>query len=376
MHDQNIKKIAWISVPAFISTDMFIIPEVSKYYQLDWYLLVRENEKIDFLEQANLLKEEGKIGFNLVYTHFRSSDPRTLIEYKNFLSIIKENNYDIIYNVMIGIPYYMPLLRYIIGTKKTLVAIHNVHVPKGGSLYWPSVLYTKFTINSFKYFQTFSESQKRELKAKAPNKYCDNVNFVLMDYGRPTHITKNDETVFLSFGIIRDYKRIDVIIQAAQIAYEKTGKKFKVIIAGSCDNWEPYQKMIRYPELFDLRIMRIEDEEIPNLFAETDYFLAPYQDIAQSGSAIIALNYNIPIIASKLEAFQTYVIDGVTGYLMSPACVEDLTNIIIKILKADSESNNTMKETIAKMKQELFSAEVVCQMYRKNIEAVLNGIEG
>ena len=368
------KKLAWITIPAFISTDMFIIPEVAKYYQLDWYLLARKNEKIDFLEQAKQLKQKGIIGFELIYTHYRSSDPRTLNEYRTFLKKIRRLNYDVVYNVMIGIPYYMPLLKQIIGNKKTLIAIHNVHVPKGASLYWPSVLYTKYTIKAFRYFQTFSESQKRELIAVSRNKYCDNVNFVLMDYGVPKCVNEHKEIVFLSFGIIRDYKRIDVIIQAAQLAYKQTNIRFRVIIAGACENWEPYQKMIIYPELFDLRIMRIEDDKVPDLFAETDYFLAPYQDIAQSGSAIIALNYDIPIIASKLEAFQAYIEDRVTGYLIRPANVDDLAGTIIQILNTYPEAHERMKNEIAVTKQKMFSAKAVCRMYRKNIDAVLKGI--
>ena len=371
MRECSKKRIAWISVPAFISTDMFIIPEMSKHYQIDWYLLAKDNEKIDFLEQAKDLNRKGVFGLEIIDIHYRSSNIRTALEYKDFLERIKKKNYDVVYNVMVGIPYYMPLLKKIIGDRKTLVAIHNVHVPKGGSRYYSSIIYTKYTIRAFKYFQTFSEAQKKELKKKTKDKYCESVNFVLMDYGQPTTSYQHKEIVFLSFGIIRDYKRIDVIIEAAQAAYEKVKKKFKVIIAGSCDNWDEYQRLIKYPELFDLRITRVDDDRIPNLFAEADYFLAPYQDIAQSGSAIIALNYDMPIIASRLDAFEAYIEDGVTGYLIKPASTDELSDTIIKILENHNYSYDAMKKEISIRKNRMFSAEAVCDKYRKNIEAVL-----
>ena len=272
---------------------------------------------------------------------------------------------------MIGMPYYMIVLRKIVGNKNVLVGIHNVHVPKGGTMYLPSLLYNKYTLTAFQYFQTFSLSQKKELYKLIPKKYCGNVNFVLMDYGQPTTQKIGKEIVFLSFGYIREYKRIDILIQAAQSVYEKIEIPFKVIIAGSCDNWEPYNKLIKYPGLFDLRIRHIQDFEVANLFSEADYFVAPYQDIAQSGSAIIALNYNMPIIASKLEAFEDYIEDRKTGFLIDPANLEQLTEKITYILQNHAKIRTKLKENIEVCKYEKFSVEGVAKLYRKNFEAVI-----
>lgn len=368
----NKRKIAWITVPAFISTDRFIVPELSKYYDIDWYLIQKNNEKIDFLDSITSLSNEFGFVLEIEKINFRNSDIRTAGAYRKFLNKIKDRNYDLVYSVMIGIPYYMPLLRLIIGNKKTLIAIHNVHVPKGGSMYLPSIVYTRFSIASFKFFQTFSASQKKELLKIAPNKYCDNVNFVLMDYGTPSLLRKDGTITFLSFGIIRQYKRIDVLINAAQTAYEKTGIEFKVIIAGGCDNWSDYQDLIKYPKLFDLRIKRIEDKDVPNMFAECDYFVAPYQDIAQSGSAIIAVNYNVPIIASRLEAFENYIEDGKTGFLIDPASYDQLVEKMVYVLQNHSRYYVDMRAQIEHEKNAKFSAESVAKLYMKNFDACLD----
>ena len=369
---QTKKKVAWITVPAFISTDRFIVPEIAKHYQVDWYLISKSNEKIDFIDDITSLTESEGFSFSIIRINYRNSSVRTIKEYVHFLNEIKRKNYDLVYNAMIGIPYYMPILKIIIGNNNVLVAIHNVHVPKGGSMYLPSLIYTNYTIKSFKYFQTFSASQKNILLKIAPNKYCDNVNFVLIDYGKPSVGRKEDIITFLNFGIIREYKRIDVLIQAAEKAYDATNKEFRVIIAGDCDKWEKYQNIIKYPHLFDLRIRRIEDEEIPNLFAESHYFVAPYQDIAQSGSAIIAINYNIPVIASRLEAFEDYIEDMKTGFLINPADIDDLTKVFIYILNNHNQFYKQMSKNIADEKQEKFSAEAVVKLYKKNFDKVLS----
>ena len=370
--NQEKKRVAWITVPAFISTDRFIIPEIAKYYHVDWYLLSRNSDKIDFIDSIESLTKNDSFTFSIVRIAHRNSSIKTIKEYRSFLSEIKRKKYDLIYNVMIGIPYYMPILKSIIGNNNVLIAIHNVHVPKGGSMYWPSRIYTNYTIKRFKYFQTFSVSQKKALLKIAPQKYCDNVNFVLMDYGRPS-IKRNEEIItFLSFGIIREYKRVDVLIQAAEEAYAATNKEFRVIIAGSCDEWTKYQNMIKHPQLFDLRIHHIEDEEVPNLFAESHYFVAPYQDIAQSGSAIIAINYNIPVIASRLEAFTNYVENLKTGFLINPADKNDLAEIFIYILDNHKSFYTKMCNKISEEKINKFSAEAVVKLYKKNIDKVLN----
>ena len=186
--------------------------------------------------------------------------------------------------------------------------------------------------------------------------------FLLKDYGNSTN-KKSEVITFLSFGNIRDYKRIDVLINAAQNAFDKTKILFKVIIAGKCDNWARYQAIIRYPQLFDLRIGRVENDDIPNLFGESHYFVTPYQDIAQSGSVIVAINYECPVIASNLEAFREYVTDGETGYLIKPADVEALTAVMIDILVSNNANYKNMRNRIKKIKDADFNSQAIIDKY-------------
>ena len=126
----NLKRIAWISIPAFVNTDRFVIPELSKYYNIDYYILSKNNEKIDFIEILNKYSTNGLFNLKVLYIKFRHSDPRTIMEYVKFVKKIKEKKYDLIYNMLIGIPYYMIILRLVAGNKNILVGIHNVHIPK------------------------------------------------------------------------------------------------------------------------------------------------------------------------------------------------------------------------------------------------------
>ena len=374
MTDSNGRRIAWISIPAFIDTDFFAIKEMVKHYEIDFYLIYSSCEKIDFLESIKNLDSEN-INFNLVMCRidWRASDFRRAICYQRILKTIKKRKYDMVYSLLFGMPYYIFMLYTILGKKKTLLGIHNVHVPRGGSYSFTSKLYNSFALHFFNYYHTFSKAQKKALLTIAPSKYCENVSHMLTDYGMPIKVRNDNRITFLSFGYIRKYKRIDVLIEAAQKIYEDTKTLFRVIIAGSSDNWDDeYQPLIKYPEIFDLRIGRVEDSEIADLFNESDYFVAPYQDIAQSGSAVVALNYNKPIVASRLEAFEEYVIDNETGFIIAPANMEELYTKMKFIIMNHENIYACLQANIKKFKKTMFSSEAIAEQYMRIFDKVID----
>ncbi len=356
------KRICWISSPAFLDTDIHIVPLLTDSFDIDWYIFRSEKECMDFPKELDALA--NTLNIKIMITGKRNRSIETLRMYVKNLRAIAKCGYDAIYTAVANFPYFVPSVATLLDRNKVIMAVHNVHVPEGGTHYFFSKLYTAYTLHAFNFYQTFSESQKVELLKKAPQKRVEYIPFLLKDYGIAKEPSRNKSVItFLNFGYIRDYKRIDVLIQAAEKAYEITKKKFKVIIAGSCENWQKYAQMISYDFLFDLRIRRIENGEIPDLFAESDYFVAPYQDIAQSGSLMVAINYEKPIIASRLSAFEENVEDGRTGLLIDPASVTDLTKKIVYVLENHERIYPMYKSSIAKQKQEQFSRTAIAKKY-------------
>lgn len=262
---------------------------------------------------------------------------------------------------MSGYPYFTPLVYAILGSRRSVIAAHNVTTPKGVKNYRLAQLYTWFTLKAFRNFQTFSINQYDILKQKYPNKKVFYSPFILKDYGQ-SDAQPGDTTTFLSFGYIRDYKRIDVLIQAAEKAYAEIQKPFLVKIAGKCEDWEKYQKLIKTPSLFDLQIESIPNSEIPHLFGRSHYFVTPYQDIAQSGSLIVGINYEKPIIASDLDSFREYIHEGQNGYLMKPASIDDLARIIKHIVLNHNEIYPALHEGMKQTKEE-FNEEKIARRY-------------
>lgn len=363
------KKIVWITTGAFIDTDFYIIKNIRNHYRIDLYILKKSNEIIDFMSEIDSFQSDS-FKCEVIKLGKRYRDITNVICYIKLFKTIKKNGYDVVYSTLSNPPYFIPLLKSHVDSKRVILAIHNVHVPKGATKYFFNKLYNLFSIKSFDNFQTFSINQSVLLKGIAPNKNVNYAPFYLKDYGRIKSKSDHSLITFLSFGNIRHYKRIDVLIVAAQRAYKLTNIKFRVIIAGECSDWNVYKKLIKISELFDTRIGRVDTEEIPRLFAESDYFVAPYQDIAQSGSVMVAVNYEKPVIASRLPAFAEVITDGKNGFLIDPASCEELTEVFTNILNNHSNIIDELVENQVRNKTENYSNDIITKKYLDFIDRI------
>lgn len=364
------KVIVWITFNAFMDTDLYVVRELARLYRIEWHIIRSKNDKFDYLNELQKLKEKENLSIQLHICGKRLRNLSCAVYFSKLLNEIKQTEACILYTSMAGAPFFIPVLAAKANLKHTILAIHNVHVPKGGTAYWFFKFYNTFSVLRFKNFQTFSLSQYKELKRIAPGKNILYAPFILKDYGLPKKERIDKTITFLNFGNIRPYKRIDVLIKAAQIAYERTGKIIKVIIAGKCDEWGKYQQLIKYGFLFDIRLGRVNNEDVADLFNEADYFVAPYQDIAQSGSSIVAINYDKPIIASRLPAFEEYIKDKVTGFLINPADVEDLTNTMVSVIESHESNYGELIENLKFYRNQNFTTSEIVQKYARFFDEI------
>lgn len=365
------KKVVWITFNAFIDTDLYIVRELISSYQITWYIIKSGNDTFEYQKEIDEIAADPRITVYQRQCGERLRSFGCIAFYNGMLKEISELHPDAIYTTMAGAPFFIPVFAMKSDKKKVALAIHNVHVPKGGSGYYFFKMYNTLAIRSFRNFQTFSEDQYHLLRALAPKKNVTHIPFVLKDYGPARNERKDHRITFLNFGNIREYKRIDVLIEAAQRVYEATGILFRVILAGKCENWERYQEQIRHPELFELYIHRIENEMVPDLFAEADYYVAPYQDIAQSGSSVVAINYSIPIIASRLPAFEEYIEDNVTGRLIEPADVDSLEKVMEEIVVSNNAGYSDLVENLENQREKLFSVKAIVNRYKEFIDGII-----
>lgn len=319
------KSIVWLTPDFFIDVDSLIVPYLAETFNIHWIILGGSNKPKAYEE----LKKKSKMNIEYYIIDGKWYMPNQYLKYRKLFRYLISLKTDIIYidSSLTFWNYYAAL--HTLPKNKTVLATHNVKTPKGARLEYLVRYFMNQTLKNFKNFHVFSKNQKEYLNQIVQNKNILYAPLTLKDYGEKKMRTQYHDIInFLSFGHIRQYKRIDILIKAAQKLYEETKLKFKVTIVGNCPQWGQYQKLIKYPEIFDIEIGFIEDNKVAYFFSNADYLVLPYQDLAQSGAITVAFNYHIPVITSDIIQFQEFVNEGKNGYLFKSENIDSLKEVM------------------------------------------------
>lgn len=361
------RKISWITPSNFVDVDLPIIEELQKEVDIYWQVVsfgIVSEDMHRYIEPK--MKPETLQRLEYVEIPYRFYDFRTMNMFCRVLKRAKQYTPDLYYTSLQAAPFGPLIYRIFLPLKKTIAACHNVSTPKGANQETYARIFTYLHLQTFCNIQVFSESQREILYKKFPKKNVLLAPLAIKDYGEPSNGVKpfdEKNVVFLFFGMIMGYKRLDLLIDAAQHLYERGYKNFKVKIAGKCKNWAVYAEKIKNPELFDIRVEHIPNDDVADLFAQCDYFIMPYQDIAQSGAITVAYRYNLPIIMSNLPQFKPFGIDGQTGFFFESQSVKDLEEKMEVVLKGGADLHDKLRKGLADFVEERYSTRSIAGKY-------------
>ncbi len=127
-----------------------------------------------------------------------------------------------------------------------------------------------------------------------------------------------ERKVLLFFGLIREYKGLDILLEAmAQL-----DNTYTLVVAG-----EPYGKFDRYQDIIDserlapfkeniiLNTGYIPDGEVKKYFSAADVCVLPYRTATQSGISSISWNFDVPLITTPVGGLVESVGKAGTGML-------------------------------------------------------------
>jgi D-inositol-3-phosphate glycosyltransferase len=125
----------------------------------------------------------------------------------------------------------------------------------------------------------------------------------------------------LFFGFIRDYKGLDILLEAISlISLEES--KVKLLIAGEFyTDSKPYHSFISEHNLTSSIILRTEfipDSMVSLYFSAADLVVQPYKHATQSGVTQIAYHYEVPMIITNVGGLSEFVPHGKAGYVVEP----------------------------------------------------------
>ena len=126
----------------------------------------------------------------------------------------------------------------------------------------------------------------------------------------------------LFFGLIRDYKGLDILLDA----FGKLDSGYQLIVAG-----EPYGSFEKYRNIIDrspakdrIRLFTryIKDLEVKVFFSASDLAVLPYRSATQSGISAIAYHFEVPMVVTDVGGLRQSIGDCGTG-LVAPKADAD-----------------------------------------------------
>jgi glycosyltransferase involved in cell wall biosynthesis len=314
-------------------------------------------------------------------TEFRFIDTVNPFSWFKTAQIIKKKKYDLII-FRFWNPFFAPALGVIAGILKfqsssaKLISLCDNIIPHEKL---PLTNYLiKFLFNKLDGHIVQSSQTEKELKQIVSSPIyvkCFHPNY--NTYGEKINksvarqkLKLNKNNIILYFGIIRDYKGLEVLINSLHLL-KLRNNDFHLLIAGECyGNKNKYLDLIKQLKLVDYITWQdeyIPDDQVVKYFSATDVVVLPYRSASQSGIAQIAYHYNIPIIVSDIEGLKEVVENGKSGFIFKSGNSAELS----KILHNNFENSNfvNMSNYILDYKK-IFSWDKFC----KGIEELFDKI--
>ena len=144
----------------------------------------------------------------------------------------------------------------------------------------------------------------------------------------------------LFFGLIRDYKGLDLLLDAwAQLRRAGRTEGRRLIVAGEFYTArEPYLNRIADNGLQDEVLLHdrfIPDDDVKYYFSAADFVVQPYKTATQSGVTQIAYQFCVPMVVTKVGGLAEIVPDGRVGYVCEPT-PEGVAGAIARMYEGDT----------------------------------------
>lgn len=216
------------------------------------------------------------------------------------------------------LPYFGPSLGTVAGKlkkhgTKVITILDNVipHEKRPGD-----IAFTKYFLNRNSGFVVMSHSVKDDLLKLKPNaKYLFNPHPVYNHFGdkidaqtaREKLNIPKDKKVLLFFGLVREYKGLDLLIKALNGLPDD----YFLLVGGEVYGDEKvYLDLIKLYHLEDrvsVNFRYIDDQEVPMFFSAADVLVLPYKSATQSGIFSISLHFDLPTIVTDVGSLKELV---------------------------------------------------------------------
>ncbi len=203
--------------------------------------------------------------------------------------------------------------------------------------------FTKYFIKPVDAFITMSEKVLADLKlfhVTKPAKFVAHPlydNFgekISKEQARHQLGIKNEELIILFFGFIRNYKGLDILLDAMKLLHNRQtpNSNLKLLVAGEFyEDRKSYDEQIERLGIKDSLILHtdfIPDSEVKYYLCAADVVVQPYRNATQSGVTPLAYHFEKPMIVTNVGGLPSLVPDGKVGLVAEPNAASIAEKII------------------------------------------------
>lgn len=179
---------------------------------------------------------------------------------------------------------------------------------------------------------------------------------------RGVHLEPSDKVV-LFFGYVREYKGLDVLLDAVPLVLGR--HRVRVLVVGEFyNNEQAYRDQVSrlgLEQIVHFHADYVPNEEVGMFFSAADVLALPYKSATQSGIIQIAYNFRRPVIATDVGGLGEVVRDGVTGYIRPPDDPAALAEAMVRFFDEDRFTE--------------FRENVILEARKYSWDAMVEGIE-
>lgn len=166
---------------------------------------------------------------------------------------------------------------------------------------------------------------------------------------------KTKGNYYMFFGRIDDYKGLDDIFKLAK---DLPNEKF--LVAGN--GFSPIISNLK--ALGNVKVLNkfIPESEVKELFEGASLILLPYKSISQSAVQILSYSYATPVVCYDVGNLNEFIIDGVTGFLVSSG---DYSGFKKAIESFNQEDLPLMSKSCISFFKKNFSDDILYDQYKE-----------
>jgi glycosyltransferase involved in cell wall biosynthesis len=237
---------------------------------------------------------------------------------------------------------------------KKIAIVHNL-IPHE-KRFFDSRLNKKFIYN-YDGFVVMSQAVQQAVLSIRPDAKCLLIEHPWYDHfgdkisrfeaAKILNIESNKKTL-LFFGIIREYKGLDILIDA----FSSLDTSYQLIIVGEVyGDAAVYHEKISNSSNPNIHFFNeyIPDDKVHLYFSVADLCILPYRSATQSGITATSFFYEVPIIATNVGGLKETVIPNEMGLIIPPEDTEALKSAILNYF--ENQLDTKFKQNISKRKQ-------------------------